>query len=216
MNLGFYWRRGLPGSMADVVLLWRNAYRPMGAAFYLPIYDTFGMNPLPYRVAVMAILAANIFLSWRIARLVTKSMAAATLTAVLVTAHASMLSIYYNTSMIYDVLAFFFTALMLWIYVRGRERGTLTWMESLAVILIYLAAINSKEIAVVGAAATGNSRRAAVRSLEASLRRLRTDHVDLFWVHLPDGVTPVAEMGWLSIFIEPTGAALGLWQAKKA
>jgi hypothetical protein len=152
MNLGFYWRRGLPGSMADVVLLWRNAYRPMGAAFYLPIYDTFGMNPLPYRVAVMAILAANIFLSWRIARLVTKSMAAATLTAVLVTAHASMLSIYYNTSMIYDVLAFFFTALMLWIYVRGRERGTLTWMESLAVILIYLAAINSKEIAVVGAA----------------------------------------------------------------
>jgi aryl-alcohol dehydrogenase-like predicted oxidoreductase len=45
-----------------------------------------------------------------------------------------------------------------------------------------------------GAAATGNSRRAAVRSLEASLRRLRTDHVDLFWVHLPDGVTPVAEI----------------------
>ena len=37
-----------------------------------------------------------------------------------------------------------------------------------------------------GAAATGNSRRSAVRALEASLRRLRTDHVDLFWVHLPD------------------------------
>jgi aryl-alcohol dehydrogenase-like predicted oxidoreductase len=45
-----------------------------------------------------------------------------------------------------------------------------------------------------GAAATGNSRRAAVLSLEASLRRLGTDHVDLFWVHLPDGVTPVAEI----------------------
>ncbi len=28
-------------------------------------------------------------------------------------------------------------------------------------------------------------------------------------------VTPVAEMGWLSIIIDPTGAALGLWQTKK-
>jgi aryl-alcohol dehydrogenase-like predicted oxidoreductase len=45
-----------------------------------------------------------------------------------------------------------------------------------------------------GAAATGNSRRSAVRALEASLRRLRTDHVDLFWVHLPDGVTPMDEI----------------------
>ncbi len=45
-----------------------------------------------------------------------------------------------------------------------------------------------------GVSATGNSRRIAVRSLEASLRRLRTDHVDLYWVHLPDAVTPVEEI----------------------
>ncbi len=29
-------------------------------------------------------------------------------------------------------------------------------------------------------------------------------------------VTPVAEMGWLSIIMDPTGAVLGLWQVKKA
>jgi predicted enzyme related to lactoylglutathione lyase len=29
-------------------------------------------------------------------------------------------------------------------------------------------------------------------------------------------VKTVAEMGWLSIFIDPTGATLGLWQQKKA
>ncbi|HTB15958.1 MAG TPA: VOC family protein [Bryobacteraceae bacterium] len=29
-------------------------------------------------------------------------------------------------------------------------------------------------------------------------------------------VTPVAEMGWLSIIKDPTGAGLGLWQMKKA
>lgn len=45
-----------------------------------------------------------------------------------------------------------------------------------------------------GVNATGNSRRTAVRSLENSLRRLRTDHVDLYWVHLPDTVTPVEEI----------------------
>jgi predicted enzyme related to lactoylglutathione lyase len=27
-------------------------------------------------------------------------------------------------------------------------------------------------------------------------------------------VTPVADMGWLSIIVDPTGAALGLWKAK--
>lgn len=148
MNMGFYWRPGLLRSMASVVMLWRPSYRPMGAAFYLPIYHLFGMNPLPYRIVVLAILAANIFLSYRIAMLLSQSRAAAALTAVLVAAHASMTPLYYNTSMIYDVLAFFFTAVMLWVYMRGG----LTWMHGAAVAALYLAAINSKEIAVVGAA----------------------------------------------------------------
>ena len=148
MNLGIYWRRGLGTSLADTVMLWRASYRPMGAAFYLPIYHFFGMNPLPYRIAVLALLALNIFLSWRIAMMLTESIAAAALVAVLVTAHASMGPIYYNTSMIYDVLAFFFTALMLWMYMRWRGNA----IAGVLVVLAYLAAINSKEIAVVGAA----------------------------------------------------------------
>ena len=32
------------------------------------------------------------------------------------------------------------------------------------------------------------------RALDASLRRLRTDHVDLYWMHIWDGVTPVEEI----------------------
>lgn len=40
----------------------------------------------------------------------------------------------------------------------------------------------------------GNSRRAAVQSLEASLKRLGTDRVDLLWVHYPDEVTPIEEI----------------------
>jgi aryl-alcohol dehydrogenase-like predicted oxidoreductase len=41
---------------------------------------------------------------------------------------------------------------------------------------------------------TGNSRKAMVASLEASLRRLKTDRIDIFWVHHPDGVTPSEEI----------------------
>ena len=41
---------------------------------------------------------------------------------------------------------------------------------------------------------TGNSRKTMVRSLEASLRRLKTDYVDVFMPHFPDGVTPIEEI----------------------
>ena len=41
---------------------------------------------------------------------------------------------------------------------------------------------------------TGNSRKAMVASVEASLKRLKTDRVDLYWVHHPDGVTPTEEL----------------------
>lgn len=40
----------------------------------------------------------------------------------------------------------------------------------------------------------GNSRRAMVASVEASLRRLDTDRIDLLWVHQPDGLTPAEEI----------------------
>ncbi|KNB52178.1 oxidoreductase [Streptomyces caatingaensis] len=45
-----------------------------------------------------------------------------------------------------------------------------------------------------GVLTTGNARGNMIRSLEGSLRRLGTDHVDLYWVHFPDTVTPVEEV----------------------
>ncbi|MDQ0382600.1 aldo/keto reductase [Amycolatopsis thermophila] len=41
---------------------------------------------------------------------------------------------------------------------------------------------------------TGNSRKTMIRSLEESLRRLKTDYVDVFMPHFPDGVTPMPEI----------------------
>jgi aryl-alcohol dehydrogenase-like predicted oxidoreductase len=42
--------------------------------------------------------------------------------------------------------------------------------------------------------AGGNSRKSMVRTLEGSLRRLGTDYVDLLWLHMWDGMTPVEEV----------------------
>jgi aryl-alcohol dehydrogenase-like predicted oxidoreductase len=42
--------------------------------------------------------------------------------------------------------------------------------------------------------AAGNQRKNLVQSLEASLKRLATDYVDLYWVHAWDFLTPVAEV----------------------
>ena len=41
--------------------------------------------------------------------------------------------------------------------------------------------------------ASGNHRKSLQRSLEQSLRRLRTDRIDLLWVHIWDPLTPVEE-----------------------
>ncbi len=42
--------------------------------------------------------------------------------------------------------------------------------------------------------AGGNQRKNLVQTLESSLRRLDTDYVDLLWLHMWDGMTPVEEV----------------------
>lgn len=51
-----------------------------------------------------------------------------------------------------------------------------------------------KTNAASGILVTGNSRQAMVSSVEASLKRLKTDRIDLYWVHVSDGVTPMEEI----------------------
>src|SRR6202030_1334549 len=41
----------------------------------------------------------------------------------------------------------------------------------------------------------GNHRKKIITSIEASLRRLQTDHIDLYWVHNRDLLTGLGSMG---------------------
>jgi aryl-alcohol dehydrogenase-like predicted oxidoreductase len=45
-----------------------------------------------------------------------------------------------------------------------------------------------------GVSRTGNSRKNMVRSVEGSLKRLKTDRIDLYWAHFADGMTPMEEI----------------------
>jgi aryl-alcohol dehydrogenase-like predicted oxidoreductase len=42
--------------------------------------------------------------------------------------------------------------------------------------------------------AAGNHRKSMVQAVEASLKRLKTDYIDLYWVHIWDQMTPVEEV----------------------
>jgi aryl-alcohol dehydrogenase-like predicted oxidoreductase len=42
--------------------------------------------------------------------------------------------------------------------------------------------------------AGGNNRKAMMREVEASLKRLKTDYIDLYWMHIWDQLTPIDEV----------------------
>ena len=42
--------------------------------------------------------------------------------------------------------------------------------------------------------AAGNHRKSMMQAVEASLKRLQTEYIDLYWVHVWDGITPVEEV----------------------
>jgi aryl-alcohol dehydrogenase-like predicted oxidoreductase len=42
--------------------------------------------------------------------------------------------------------------------------------------------------------AGGNHRKSMIQAVEASLKRLGTDYIDLYWLHIWDGITPVEEV----------------------
>jgi hypothetical protein len=150
MNIdSFYWTPGWRRLLVSQFLLWRGYYRPMGGLFYLPILSGWGLNPLPYHVALSVVLLLNVWLVYRLARLLGAEWPAAALAALVACYHAGLSNLYYNTAFVYDALCgcFYFGALLY--YVRIRAAGRFPGARQTVIFAALLAcALNSKEMAL--------------------------------------------------------------------
>src|SRR5882724_7411303 len=90
MNLGMYYRLGPAKVVLSQFAVWSDFYRPMGAAFYLPLYELFGLHVRAFRIAVLILLLINVYLLYRLARLLGASELAAGLAAFVMCFHRAM------------------------------------------------------------------------------------------------------------------------------
>jgi hypothetical protein len=148
-NMAHYYRGGPGALVLSQFTLWRGDYRPMGGLFYVPILTLAGLNPVPYQAALLLILAANVYLVYRFARLLGAGELASALAALVACYHAGLHNLYYNAACVYDVLCCFFYLAAFVYYLRIRQAGRVPGPWQIAAFLtLYLCALNSKEMAV--------------------------------------------------------------------
>jgi hypothetical protein len=150
MNVdNFYWTPGTWRLFYSQFLIWRGYYRPMGGLFYLPILSLWGLHPAPYHVALSLVLAVNVYLVYRLARLLGATEWAAGLAALVACYHAGLGNLYYNTAFVYDALCgcFFLAALVYYCGIRRRDRRLSIGQQAILAALV-LCAMNSKEMAL--------------------------------------------------------------------
>jgi hypothetical protein len=149
MNLYLYWLAGAFKSIEANLCFWSTFPRPAGALYYLPLYHFFLLNPIPYRIVQVSILAGTIPIFFCLAQLISASRAVAFLAALAMCYHGQMATLVFTGSFIYDVLCglFYFAALTYYLYIR--EKGLALRPGQLAIFLaLYVCALNSKEMAV--------------------------------------------------------------------
>lgn len=123
-------------------------YRPMGSVWYRTIYQFAGFNPVPFHVANLCTLAANIWFTYCVSRRLSGSKAVGAVAAILIAYHGRFINLYFDTGYIYDVVCYFFyfAAFAYYLRVRARPRPP-DWKEMTVLALLYICALNAKEIA---------------------------------------------------------------------
>ncbi len=122
--------------------------RPMGSLWYRGIYALAGFHGAPFHAADLAILLANIFLSYCVARRLSGSRLAALTAALLGCYRRRSEALYFDTGYVYDALCYLFLfAAMLWyLAIRQRDRAP-GIAETAGLLALFVCALNSKEMA---------------------------------------------------------------------
>ena len=149
MNIYGYWRPGALNWLWANICFWKGIGRPAGALYYLPLYHFFSLNPQPYRIVQVSILAASIPMVYYLARLLASCRSVAFLAVLTLCYHARLANLVFIGSFIYDVLCGFFYFAALTYYIHIREKGLpLRPMQWVGFLALYVCALNSKEMAV--------------------------------------------------------------------
>jgi hypothetical protein len=130
--------------------------RPMASLWLRSIYSVAGFHPAPFKAIELAVLVANIFLTFAVARRLAGSRTAAALTALAAAYHGQAAHLYFDTGYVFDVLCYFFYFSAVIVYLRARrgaqtsagEHQFPTWSELAACCALFVCALNSKEIAI--------------------------------------------------------------------
>ena len=149
MNIYGYWRPGALNWLWANICFWKGIGRPAGALYYLPLYHFFSLNPQPYRIVQVSILAASIPMVYYLARLLASCRSVAFLAVLTLCYHARLANLVFIGSFIYDVLCgfFYFAALTYYIHIRGKGLP-LRPMQWVGFLALYACALNFKEMAV--------------------------------------------------------------------
>ena len=148
-NIWWYWHPSPWRLLSSQFMLWHDWSRPMGGLFYVPIFLTFGLNPVPYHAVLLVLLLAGAYLMYRFARVLGLGELPAAIVALIACYHGGLNNLYYNSAFVFDALCglFYFAAFVY--YARIRSSGSLLSRGQAAAFLgMYLCALNSKEMAV--------------------------------------------------------------------
>ena len=148
-NIWWYWHPSPWRLLYSQFMLWHDWSRPMGGLFYVPIFLTFGLNPVPYHAVLLLLLLAGAYLMYRFARVLGLGELPAAMVALIACYHGGLNNLYYDSAFVFDALCglFYFAAFVY--YARIRSSGSLLSRGQTAAFLgLYLCALNSKEMAV--------------------------------------------------------------------
>ena len=163
MNLGICWCAGALKSLLANIAFWKvflipgdalydlplYLYRPGGALYYLPLYHFFELNPFPYRLVQLSILAASIPLVYYLSRRLASSRSIAFLAVLALCYHPRLIGLVFVGAFIYDVLCgfFYFAALAYYLHIREKD-ASLRPLQLVGFLVLYVCALNCKEMAV--------------------------------------------------------------------
>ncbi len=149
MNLWFARYRGVQALLQGLIVFFGPYTRPLGQAWYLSLYSLVGLEPAAFNVARWVIVALDAVLLYLFVSRISNSRSTGRLALVLGGCHAALFAMYFDSGMIYDLLAFLFYYLTLWRYVGIRRQGRVPGIGELAgLTVLYIGALDAKEIAV--------------------------------------------------------------------